>query len=214
MAIGFVQVRTEDRLRGEIQSARVFIGIITPASSQSAYVLFELGARWGANLPLKCVIAAGATPEILPGPLKAYISLRLDREPEVIQLLEEIGRDLNKSLDSPAAYHRLLRVLVEKSQAETNQVSMNGEAAKVATPRPVPQQADENDAISKLESYLNSLRGDDHLITFADIDSHLNLPQGTTRKYIELAADAARFDIKRTGEMTVLLHRRFIGGGW
>jgi hypothetical protein len=54
-------------IKREVKSARCFIGLITPASWASAYVLFELGARWGADLPLLPLLA-GIAPRKLGGP--------------------------------------------------------------------------------------------------------------------------------------------------
>jgi TIR domain len=45
-----VGVNTEARLREEVNQARIVVGLITPSSPASAFVMFELGARWGASL--------------------------------------------------------------------------------------------------------------------------------------------------------------------
>src|SRR5207247_750725 len=55
-------VDTHEQLRKEVKSARVLIGLLTPNSSSSSYVLFELGARWGAELPM-IPLLAGTAPE-------------------------------------------------------------------------------------------------------------------------------------------------------
>jgi len=52
-----VGVNTEAKLREEVNEARVVIGLITPSSLSSAFVMFELGARWGANQFLAPLLA-------------------------------------------------------------------------------------------------------------------------------------------------------------
>ena len=41
----------DEKLRQEVHEAKVFIGLISYNSLQSIYVVFELGARWGAGKP-------------------------------------------------------------------------------------------------------------------------------------------------------------------
>jgi TIR domain len=63
-----VGVNTESKLREEVNAAKVAVGLITPNSLASYYVMFELGARWGADLflaPLMAGVKAGE----LSGPL-------------------------------------------------------------------------------------------------------------------------------------------------
>jgi hypothetical protein len=63
-----VGVNTENKLREEVNAAKVVIGLVTPSSLASHYVMFELGARWGAGLFLAPLLA-GVTPSDLSGPL-------------------------------------------------------------------------------------------------------------------------------------------------
>jgi hypothetical protein len=39
----------DEQLRREVHDAEAFVGLISHRSLQSMYVLFELGARWGAG---------------------------------------------------------------------------------------------------------------------------------------------------------------------
>ena len=41
--------KTEEQLRNEVCSCETLIGLISPNATDSLYVLFELGARWGSN---------------------------------------------------------------------------------------------------------------------------------------------------------------------
>src|SRR5262245_39952333 len=59
----------DERLRCEILGATVLIGLLSPASADSQYVLFELGARWGAGRPLIPLIAPGFKPDSMRGPI-------------------------------------------------------------------------------------------------------------------------------------------------
>lgn len=83
-----------DRLKIEIYEARVFIGLITPQSIQSVYVLFELGARWGARRQIMPVLAGGAQADILGGPLGNINALSCDEPDQIRQLIEDISESL------------------------------------------------------------------------------------------------------------------------
>jgi hypothetical protein len=56
---------TDEHLKQEIHQSQVLVGLITPASVQSNYVLFELGARWGAKKFLAPLLAKGAPASLL-----------------------------------------------------------------------------------------------------------------------------------------------------
>ena len=106
---------TDEQLRAEVNAARLFIGLITPASMQSAYVLFELGARWGAGLRLAPVLAAGANATLLQGPLSALNALDCSNESHLHQLVSDVATFLAYTQASPALYDRYLKRLVSIS---------------------------------------------------------------------------------------------------
>jgi hypothetical protein len=98
-------------IRQEVRSARCFVGLITPTSWASAYVLFELGARWGADFPLLPLLA-GIVPSKLGGPLKGLNALSLTEEGQVDQLLEDVGRLLNRHLQPASSFRSKLSELL------------------------------------------------------------------------------------------------------
>lgn len=119
--------RTEDQLRAEVRSATVFIGLITPASIQSAYVLFELGARWGADLHLIPVFASGIRSNTLQGPLLNLNALSCDDVGQVHQLVHDIAVVLEKRSNNPASYLRHIASLVSLSTEHLKSVANSPE---------------------------------------------------------------------------------------
>ena len=90
---------TDELLRAEIHEAELVVGLITPDSIKSLYVAFELGARWGANKLMIPLLASGATPEHLTGPLAGINALSCDNYSQVTQLIEETASKLNISAE-------------------------------------------------------------------------------------------------------------------
>lgn len=65
---------------------------------------------------------------------------------------------------------------------------------------------DENDIISLIESWMGSrpVRLNTHVIKYADVDRELNIPVGSAKKYIEVAARRWDYVSARKGEQTIL----------
>jgi TIR domain len=117
-----VGVNTESKLREEVNAAPVVIGLITPSSLLSYYVMFELGARWGSDLflaPLLAGVKAGA----LSGPLSLLNALAANSEAQLHQLLKDISDQLGRPLQNTASYLRYVSTV--KALAEGIPTSAN-----------------------------------------------------------------------------------------
>lgn len=99
---------TAQQLKREIRDAPTFIGIVSPRNIRSMYVLFELGARWGADKQLVPLLAPGAGADQLVGPMAGINALRADSRAELQQLLSELASELDLTLEPPHAYERQL----------------------------------------------------------------------------------------------------------
>jgi hypothetical protein len=108
---------TEQELRREVHEAKAFIGLITPSSMASAYVMFELGARWGAHLHLAPLLGAGAGSEYLRGPLASLNALNCEEPAQVHQLIGDLAKVLVVEPSKPAVYEDLITTLVETSKS-------------------------------------------------------------------------------------------------
>jgi hypothetical protein len=103
-------VKTDDQLRMEVNDVRVLIGLITRNSLSSPYVLFELGARWGAGL-FMVPLLAGVTPEEVRGPLSGLNALSCSVEAQLHQMLADMSKRLEMPLQSAASYLRYLKTV-------------------------------------------------------------------------------------------------------
>ena len=80
----------DERLRVEVQGAKVLVGVISNASLASAFVTFELGARWGSGRPMVPLLASDADRGSLPGPLKGVNALSCQSSAQLHQFVEEM----------------------------------------------------------------------------------------------------------------------------
>lgn len=101
-------VTTDESLRREVHNSKVLIGLITPNSMESPYVLFELGARWGSDRSMFPVLAKGAEHEILGGPLEGLNVLDGNRGVELHQLVEDVADELDTEVGRPSQYNKYI----------------------------------------------------------------------------------------------------------
>jgi hypothetical protein len=103
---------TEAQLRQEVNTAKAFIGLITRESLASPYVMFELGARWGAELHMLPLLA-GVDPSYVRGPLAGINALSCSSDSQIYQMLSDIATELKITVPPPASYVTYVRRLVD-----------------------------------------------------------------------------------------------------
>lgn len=167
---------TDSQLRQEIFNSDVLIGVITPSSSTSIYVLFELGARWGAGRYLVPVLACGAGADLLSGPLSAINTLNLSDSSHVMQLIEDIARQLSIAVEPMASFQRAVQSVV-------------GESSKLSPQRP-PTSA----ASSAVEPSAEEIRVLQHLAGIPDDDTAENIA-----KQLGVTEQRAKFHLLELG---------------
>ncbi len=116
---------TDRTLRTEIRECEAFLGLISAISIESAYVLFELGARWGAERHLLPLLAPGADAGLLRGPLSGINALNCSSAGELHQMVQELAALLGVPLEKPAVYQRRIEEIL-------------GFAARTTRPPPLP----------------------------------------------------------------------------
>jgi hypothetical protein len=83
--------RTSELLRSEIAGAELVIGVLSPETSESNYVLCELGASWGRDVSTFPVLVRGATYADVPTPLSERHSVSLENEENCLQLVDYVA---------------------------------------------------------------------------------------------------------------------------
>lgn len=85
-------VQTSEQIRAEIALAELVIGIVTPDTKESNYVLCELGAAWGRDVPSFPLLVKGAKPTDVPSPLNERNTISLESEENCRQLVAYVGK--------------------------------------------------------------------------------------------------------------------------
>lgn len=99
---------TATQLRQEVNTSKVFLGLLTNYSLSSSFVLFELGARWGADKDIFPILARGATHSSIGGSPLANLNVLVSEKDQVILLLESIATTLGIAPSSSTIYNSAL----------------------------------------------------------------------------------------------------------
>jgi hypothetical protein len=108
---------TDEALRKAVLACKTLVGIVSPASRKSAYVLMELGARWGTRKHLVPVTAGGVAPGELAGPVGNLNALNLSSRPNVLQLIGDLATELKIETERAEVFDRYVDRVVRESKA-------------------------------------------------------------------------------------------------
>jgi hypothetical protein len=111
--------KTDSEITKEIRGTQCFIGLITPNSLQSQFVLFELGARWGLDEHLVPILGGGVTAKLLRPPLSNLNALNSSSKSDMEQLVQELAKVLNKTIPVPDIYQTQLLALLQSNVARS-----------------------------------------------------------------------------------------------
>jgi len=103
----------DNALRTVAVTATVFIGLVTPSSLKSSYVLFEMGARWGAEKPTLPLLACGSMSTDLPGPLVRLNASTVYDEAHLHQLVYGVAKNLQRQPQAPQTYLREMKEVMQ-----------------------------------------------------------------------------------------------------
>ncbi len=84
---------------------------------KSMYVLFELGARWGAGKPLIPLLAPGISAEILEGPISNINALTCSSAADLHSLVEQAAETISVKPEPASGYQNELEIVTALPQA-------------------------------------------------------------------------------------------------
>ena len=195
----------QTKLRQEINESRIFLGLLTPSSLDSTYVMFELGARWGVEKYWCLIKARGTQIGDLKGPLPAYHITDASSEEDLAQMIEDLAKELTVIPQNLAAFQTRIRTVVTLANlvsAPSSETTLAGEDKPAF---------DTADIVTVLTGWVgNNLYSlNNEVITFTKLDAELGLPSGASAKFLQGVAEEAGAKLVRRGKETILFESSF-----
>lgn len=110
-------------LRDELSETGVVVGLLTQNSIVSSWVLFELGATWGARKNLQPLLADDVDYSDIPGPLAGCHAGKLAEKNDLTQFFEELRKVIGAKARSSAKIDSAINQLV-KANSEYSKISL------------------------------------------------------------------------------------------
>lgn len=96
----------------DIGDSSVVVGLVTRSALVSSWVLFELGATWGAKKNMKPLVTDEVDLKALPGPVSGRHVARMSNRGDIAQFLEEVTRLVGAKPRSAAKINKAIETLL------------------------------------------------------------------------------------------------------
>jgi hypothetical protein len=110
-----IGVDSDNQIRIEVLRSKVLVGLLTPYSLESSYVLFELGARWGKDGFIAPLLAKGSKGSVLRGPIAGFNALPADKPEDLKSFIRDLAKKLSITAKPEVEYEEQLGRVVAVS---------------------------------------------------------------------------------------------------
>lgn len=115
----------------DIGDSSVVVGLVTRNALASSWVLFELGATWGAKKNMKPLVTDEVDLKALPGPVSGRHVARMSNRGDVAQFLEEIANLTGAAPRSAAKVNKAIETLLASHAEHVKAQSQPSSRGKV-----------------------------------------------------------------------------------
>lgn len=120
-------------IREELGESAVVVGLITKNAISSSWVLFELGATWGARKRLKPLVSDEVGFKELPGPLSGYHASKLSSKSDLSQFVDEVASTVSAKMRSRAKVDAAIDKLMKVHQEHFKNATQKSKPSTIVT---------------------------------------------------------------------------------
>lgn len=173
-----------DVLRRNLQSCAVVVGLLTPTSLASRYVLLELGAAWAFGRRVCSLLAPGIPFTDLPGPFSRVHALKMTDQTDIADLLDTIARHtgFSRRVNSAKTQDALGGFVALASHA----TSAKPAAVDPAVADLEPITSSQQEAVLRLKHWANEERRTGR-VNLAKLEAELRLADGLAQRCLVAA---------------------------
>ena len=169
--------KTNEQLKREVCGTKAFIGLISFAATDSMYVLFELGARWGSDKHLLPLLAPGVSSDILKGPLSDLNALSCGNVSQLHQLVKDLAEILEIESEPPQAYQRYIDGILAIPPSEDKNPSVGDQVEAIPACKPTDVQIRIMKAVADMNRREATVANIARVIGLSDMEAKYNLDE-------------------------------------